>query len=213
MKLYDYWRSTAAYRVRIALMLKNIPFERIPVHLVKSGGEHLHDSYLSINPQGLLPALMLEDGEVLTQSVSIIEYLDALYPAPPLYPEAPIVAQKVRQITSLVTCDMHPLNNLRVLKQLRSQFSASDEAVQAWYHHWLHVGFTSLELMLDAQGPFALGDTLTAADVCIIPQVYNARRFEFDLSQFPRIVRTEQYCLTLPAFDAARPEAVRSGEE
>lgn len=213
MKLYDYWRSTAAYRVRIALALKGIAYERAPIHLVKSGGEHLQPGYLALNPQGLLPALQLEDGQVLTQSLAILEYLDTAFPEPILFPELPLLAQRVRQISTMIGCDLHPLNNLRVLNQLRTQFSAGDEDIQRWYHHWLREGFTALEPVLAAEGPFAIGEAVTAADLFIVPQVYNARRFNFDLTPFPRIMRIEEQCLALPAFAQATPEAVRGPEE
>jgi maleylacetoacetate isomerase len=213
LKLYDYWRSTAAYRVRIALSLKEIPYTRIPVHLVNFGGEHLLPAYLAVNPQGLVPALMLENGQVLTQSLAIIEYMDAVQPEPALYPSDPLLAQRVRQVTNTIGCDLHPLNNLRVLNQLREQFSAGDEDIHRWYHHWLRVGFTGLEPLLSEEGPFALGTQLTAADLCVVPQLYNARRFDFDLNEFPRLLEIEESCLALPAFGGATPDAVRTPEE
>lgn len=213
MKLYDYWRSTAAYRVRIALALKGLDYERVPIHLVKSGGEHLQPTYLALNPQGLLPALQLDDGQVLSQSLAILEYLDTVHSAPRLFPELPILAQRVRQISTMIGCDLHPLNNLRVLNQLRAQFSAGDEDIQRWYHHWLRVGFTALEPALAAEAPYAVGDAVTAADLFIVPQVYNARRFAFDLTPYPRIMRVEENCLALPAFAQSTPEAVRTADE
>ncbi len=202
MKLYDYYRSTASYRVRIALKLKQINYETIPIHLINNAGEQHHATYLEINPQGLVPALN-ENGHILTQSLAIIEYLDEINPTPPLLPNTPLGRSQVRSIAMTIACDMHPLNNLRVLQQLKQQFAATENQVLTWYHHWLKKGFDSVEQSLQKlprKKPVCYGHDATLADVCLIPQVYNANRFGFSMENYPLINEINEYCLKIPEF-------------
>jgi maleylpyruvate isomerase len=206
MKLYTLFRSSAAYRVRIALNLKRLRYESVPKALVK--GEHRLPDYLSVNPQGLIPALET-DGVVLSQSLAIIEYLNERHPEPPLLPETPLGRAHVRSIALAIACDIHPLNNLRVLNYLRSQFGQSEEGVNAWYRHWVTEGFRGLELQVarhSTNGNFCHGDAVSIADVCLVPQVFNARRFNVDLTSFPTITSISTHLESLPEFAAARPE-------
>lgn len=205
MKLYTYWRSSAAYRVRIALNLKGIAYESLPVDLVKS--LHQAADYLGVNPQGLVPAL--DTGEtVLAQSVAILEYLEEQYPRPPLLPAATIDRAVVRSMVQLIACDIHPLNNLRVLRYLKHELNQDQSAIDAWYSHWIAAGLRSLEALVKTHGAddYCFGETPTLADVCLIPQLYNAHRFECDLEPYPRLVTVENHLLTLPEFAAAVPE-------
>lgn len=206
MKLYGYWRSTAAYRVRIALHLKGIDFENISVHLVKDGGEQFKQDYVDLNPAKLVPTLV--DGDLtLNQSMAIVEYLDEQYPQAPLLPADAKLKAKVRAVAQDIGCDIHPLNNLRVLKYLKGTLEVSDEAKDQWYAHWILTGFAALEERLkDTAGKFCFGDSVTLADVCLIPQLYNARRFNVPLDDFPVICQIEANCLALEAFDRAVPE-------
>ena len=207
MKLYSYYRSSAAYRVRIALNLKQLPYETVGVHLLKNGGEQKQSAYRAKNPQKLVPAL--EDNEqVFTQSLAIIEYLDEAYPAQPLLPAAATERARVRAMAQLIACDIHPLNNLRVLGYLQNQLGADETAKTEWYRHWIQEGFAALETLLQSEqtGRFCHGDTPTLADCCLVPQVYNARRFQVDLSPYPTIVRIVAECGALPAFQTAAPE-------
>ena len=208
MKLYSYWRSSAAYRVRIALNLKGLDYEVMPVHLLKDGGEQLQAEYRSINPQGLIPALI--DGDVsLGQSLAIMDYLETKYPEPALYPEAPEERAFVQQLALVVACDIHPLNNLRVLKYIKRSLKLDDEVKNVWIHHWITNGFTALEKLLNDrnwQGPYCVDGQVTIADACLIPQIYNARRFEILMDDFPTLVRIEQACMELDAFRRAAPE-------
>lgn len=207
MKLYDYYRSTASYRVRIALNLKQISYEKIQIHLVNHGGEQHHPDYLKVNPQGLVPTLN-DNGNIISQSLAIIEYLDEINPTPPLLPKTPIERAHVRQLALLVACDIHPLNNLRVTNRLRSQFSADDEQVQSWYFHWLKLGFDAFEAQLHAfshKGPVCYGEEVSMADICLVPQVFNAHRFGFTMDDYPLINNINTHCLTLPAFIEAKP--------
>ena len=207
MRLYDYFRSSAAYRVRIALNLKGIrPDERTFVHL-RMGSQRGHD-YLALNPQGLVPALALDDGAVLTQSLAIVEYLDETHPEPPLLPADPVERARVRAIALSIACDIHPLNNLRVLNYLIGTLGISREQKDGWYRYWIDVGFEALEKSLArdrATGRFCHGDAPTLADVCLVPQLANARRFEIDLSPYPTLIRIESACQALPAFADAAP--------
>ena len=208
MKLYSYWRSSAAYRVRIALNLKGLDYEVAPVHLLKDGGEQHLAEYQSINPQGVVPALV--DGDVrIGQSLAIIDYLEDRYPEPALYPQSIETRAFARQFSLVVACDIHPLNNLRVLKYLKRALEQSDEARNDWYHHWVRRGFTTLEKLLDGrdwQGPYCLDGQVTIADACLVPQIYNARRFKIAMDDFPSLVKIEQACLELEAFRQAAPE-------
>lgn len=208
LKLYTYFRSSAAYRVRIALNLKNLPYEAIPVHLVKDGGQHLKEDYRRVNPAGAVPALA--DRELsLSQSLAIIEYLDEAYPYPPLLPADPAARARVRAIALDIACEIHPINNLRVLKYLTGQLGLSEEQKNAWYRHWVEVGLASVEARLAGHpltGKFCHGDHPTLADCCLVPQVFNARRFGCRLDHVPTVVRIDAECRTLPAFVAAAPE-------
>ena len=207
MRLYDYFRSSAAYRVRIALNLKGVaPDERTFVHL-RMGGQRAQD-YLALNPQGLVPALALDEGAVLTQSLAIVEYLDETHPEPPLLPADPIGRARVRAIALSIACDIHPLNNLRVLNYLIGTLGVAREQKDGWYRYWIDVGFEALEKALArdrATGRFCHGDAPTLADVCLVPQMANARRFDIDLSPYPTLMRIESACLALPAFADAAP--------
>lgn len=208
LTLYSYWRSSAAYRVRIGLNLKGLAYETHPVHLVRDGGEQHADDYSALNPQELVP--MLVDGERrITQSLAILEYLDETFPKPALLPADTRGRARVRALALLVACDIHPLNNLRVLQYLKRENELEQPAIDAWVLHWMREGFAAMEAMLaDAPGTgtFCHGETPTIADCCLVPQLYNARRFGLELSPYPTLVRIEANCLALPAFDAARPE-------
>lgn len=206
MKLYGYWRSSAAYRVRIALNLKGINYQSIPVHLVKDGGEQHKAEYAEMNPTELVPTLV--DGEVtLNQSLAIIDYLDAKYPEIPLYPSELEKKAQVQAAVLDVACEIHPVNNLRVQQYLSKQLGVSDEQKLAWSHHWMILGFSALEKKLaKTAGKFCFGDEVTMADITLVPQIYNARRFNVDLTGFPIICKIVDHCNTLPAFISALPE-------
>ncbi len=207
MKLYDYFRSSAAYRVRIALNLKDVTLaDRTFVHL-RMGNQRAQD-YLALNPQGLVPALELDDGRVLTQSLAIIEYLDETHPEPPLLPADAAGRARVRAIALGIACDIHPLNNLRVLNYLTGTLGATDAQQNGWYKYWIDVGFEALERQLerdDDTGTFCHGESPTLADVCLVPQLANARRFKVDVSPYPTLTRIEAACNALPAFAQAAP--------
>jgi maleylpyruvate isomerase len=211
VKLYSYFRSSAAYRVRIALNLKGLPYEMVPVHLTKDGGQQRAPAFRSVNPQMRVPALKLSSGEVLTQSLAIIEYLDEINPEKPLLPADALARAKVRSVAQLIACDIHPLNNLVALQYLKRTLKHEQPEIDAWYHHWVIEGFTALEAMI-TPGPYACGAHVTLADVCLVPQVYNARRLKVPLDNFPKIVGVETACLKLPAFDKARPESQPDAE-
>jgi maleylpyruvate isomerase len=205
MKLYTYFRSSAAYRVRIALNLKGMAVEMLPVHLVKDGGQQTKPDYLVKNPQGLVPALELDDGTVLTQSIAIIEYLEQIKPMPRLIPPDPIMAAKVRAVALAIACDTHPLNNLRVLNYLKGPLGHSQPEVDAWYRHWvLEGGLQAVERMITG-GPFCFGPVPTLADVVLVPQVFNARRFDVALDRLPKILTADAACAKLDAFVKAHP--------
>ena len=205
MILYDYFRSSAAYRVRIAFNLKGLDYEQRSVNLVNR--EQQSSAYQSLNPQQLVPTLTLADGTVLTQSLAICEYLDETHPKPPLLPTEATGRARVRALAQLVACDMHPLNNLRVLNYLTSTLGVNDQIRLAWYQHWISAGFTSLEGLLQnsATGRFCHGDTPTLADVCLVPQLFNARRFDCDLTRYPTLLRIAEACEALPEFARAHP--------
>lgn len=204
MKLYSYFRSSAAYRVRIALALKGLDADILPINLLK--GEQKSDDYLAINPQGLIPSLQVDDA-VLSQSLAIMEYLEEVDNTVPLLPSDPVARASVRAMAQLIACEVHPLNNLRVLQYLTGELGVDDATKMTWYAHWIHQGFISLEAMLKQHaGQFCYGDTPTMADCCLIPQVYNAKRFNVELSSYPTIMRIYEHCNSLPAFIQAKPE-------
>lgn len=206
MKLYGYFRSSAAYRVRIALNLKGIAVEHESKHLRK--GEHLKDDFAALNPQKLLPALKLDSGEILTQSLAILEYLEETHPNPPLLPKDPVGRARVRSLALIPACEIHPVQNLRVMNYVRQHYGQDEAGAFAWSRHWIEVGFEAYENSIagnPATGAFSHGDTPTIADLCLIPQVFNAGRFSVDMSRFPTIARINAACLKLPAFDLAQP--------
>lgn len=208
MELYTYFRSSAAYRVRIALNLKGLKADYHYVHLVKDGGQQHKPEYLALNPQGLVPALV-DHGQVLTQSLAIIEYLEETHPQPSLLPKDPLGRARVRALAQVVACDIHPLNNSRLLKYLERELHADETARNTWYRYWVVEGFTALEKLLAGNsrtGKFCHGDQPTLADICLVPQVFNAKRFEIDLAPFPTIRRIHDHCLMLKAFTDATPE-------
>ena len=205
MKLYSYFRSSAAYRTRIALNLKGLAYETVSIHLTKDGGRQHAPEFRAVNPQKRVPALALDSGEVLLQSLAIIEYLDEVHPDPPLLPNTPIERARVRAVAQIIACDIHPLNNTGPLNYLRHAIKADQAAVQEWYAHWIAAGFEAIEALIEP-GPYAFGGNVTLADVFIVPQVTNAHRFKVPLDRFPNIVAVDAALNKLPAFDAARPE-------
>lgn len=205
MKLYTYFRSSAAYRVRIALNLKGLPYEMTSIHLTKDGGQQRKPEFRAVNPQMRVPALELSSGEVLTQSLAIIAYLDEIYPEPPLLPADALERAKVRALAQVVACDIHPLNNLIALQYLKRVLKHEQAEIDAWYHHWVIDGFNAIEAMIQPGG-YACGAHVTLADVCLVPQVFNARRLKVPLDNFPKIVAVDAACMKLAAFDKARPE-------
>lgn len=208
MQLYSYYRSTAAYRVRIALNIKGLDYEVIPVNLLKDDGEQFSAAYKAINPQSRVPTL-IDGSHTLMQSPAILEYLEERYPERKLLPADPVVRAKLRAIANIIACDIHPLNNAGVLKYLKSDMKVTDEQKDAWYKHWVALGFTAIERMLQADpdvGRCVYGDEPTLADLVLIPQVYNAHRFHCSMDDYPTIARINEYCLSLPAFAEARPE-------
>lgn len=190
--------------MRIALNLKGVAVEHAPLHLLRGGGEHSSPAYLAKNPQGLVPALELDDGVVLTQSLAIIEYLEAIRPEPRLVPVDPILAARVRALALAIACDIHPLNNLRVQNYLRAELAQDQSGVDAWVRHWLLKGLAAIETLIEP-APYSLGPLPTLADVCLIPQVFNARRAGLALDRFPKILAVEAVCANLPAFQGAHP--------
>lgn len=207
-RLYTYWRSSSAYRVRIALNLKQLDHELVPVHLVKDGGEQNHEAYRRMNPQGLVPVLV-DGSRIIRQSIAIIEYLDELYPEPPLLPANIRSRSRVRSIAHTIACEIQPLNNLRVLMYLEKEAGLNKAARNEWYQTWLAEGFAAVEDLLEQSpttGEFCEGDTPTMADACLIPQVYNAIRYECDMSPYPLIAQINENCMALTAFQRAAPE-------
>lgn len=205
--LYDYWRSSASYRVRIALGLKHVAYERVAVDLTQ--GEHRSAAFLARNPQGLLPALDIGT-VVLTQSLAIIDYLDAIHKAPPMVPADPVARAAVLAQALVIAADLHPIDNLRVLNRLTSQFGADQAAREAWYVHWMVEGLAALEAMTaDVPGPFLGGDMPNLADVCLVPQLYNARRFSVSLDAFPRLLAADTAASNVAEIAAAYPDRVK----
>lgn len=205
MKLHDYFRSSAAYRVRIALNLKGVAVEQVSVHLLKDGGRQHSPDYRAKNPQGLVPALELDDGTILTQSLAIIDYLETVVPEPRLIPADPVLAAKARAVALAIACDIHPLNNLRVLNYLKGPLKHTEQEADDWYRHWIRDGgLDAIERLIEG-GRFCFGDSPTVADICLIPQVFNARRYKIDLSHLRKIEAVDRHCTALPAFQAAHP--------
>jgi len=205
VQLYTYFRSSAAYRVRIALNLKGLTPEMVSIHLQKEGGLNKKPEYRAVNPQMRVPALRLDSGDVLTQSLAIIEYLDEVVPEPPFLPHDPVARAKVRALAQLIACDIHPLNNTSPLRYLKYELGQDQAKIDRWYHHWILVGFEALEPMV-GPGPYAFGSAVTLADICLVPQVYNARRLKVPLDRFPKLVAIDAACMKLAAFERARPE-------
>ena len=205
MKLYSYFRSSAAYRVRIAFNLKGLSCDMVSIHLQKEGGLNKKPDFRAINPQMRVPALQLDSGEVLIQSLAIIEYIDETHPQPPLLPRDALQRAKVRAIAQIIACDIHPLNNVGPLRYLKNQMGQEQAKIDAWYHHWVLDGFDAIEAML-RPAPYAFGSEISLADVCLVPQVYNARRLKVPLERFPKIVAVDAACGKLSAFEQARPE-------
>jgi maleylpyruvate isomerase len=214
LKLFTYSRSSAAFRVRIALNIKALPFEAVPIHLLRGDGEQHSDSYAVRNPAQLVPTL--EDGEMtLGQSLAIIEYLEQMHPTPALLPQQAVARAKVRELALSIACDIHPLNNLRVLRYLNAPLGIDERRRDEWARHWIDLGFTAIEYQLakhDTAGNYCFGDTPTLADCCLIPQVFNARRVSLPLDGYPIINRVHQYCMKQPAFIDAAPGAQSDAE-
>lgn len=207
MKLYTYFRSSAAYRVRIALNMKGLAWEAVPVHLLRNGGEQLSQEYRQVHPGAMVPALD-DDGTILTQSLAIIEYLDEVHPQAALLPADPLGRARVRSLSQTVACDIHPLNNIRVLRYLTHTIGVDEDSRKTWYLHWLKEGFDALEAQLAGSsetGTFCHGETPTMADCCLVPQVFNARRFDLDMAAYPTITRIDEACMTLEPFADAQP--------
>jgi maleylacetoacetate isomerase len=205
MKLYGYFRSSAAFRVRIALNLKGITYDQASIHLRKS--EQRRPDYLALQPQGLVPVLETDDGDVLIQSLAIIEYLDETHPEPPLLPKDPLGRARVRALAQLIACEIHPLNNLRVLKYLVRELNVAEDAKNTWYRHWVRSGLESYEKELQRlpASAFSFGDTPSLADCCLVPQIFNGKRFDVDFSGLPRTMAAFDACMKLPAFQRAQP--------
>ena len=205
MKLYEYFRSSAAYRVRIALRLKNVEYAQIPVNLLQ--GEQRDREYAAINPQQLVPTLVLDDGATLTQSLAICEYLDEVYPEPRLLPDDPLERARVRSLACVVACDIHPIANLRVQHYVRDTLAGGETATAEWIRHWISQGFAAYEALLHASGgSFSWGERVTLADVFLVPQYYNAQRFGADTEPYPKLSAVAERCAQLPAFAAAHPD-------
>ncbi len=207
MKLYSYFRSSAAFRVRIALALKGLPYDYVPVHLLR--GDQKGADYAGVSPTGLVPTLVTDGGEALGQSLAIMEYLDEVHPQPPLLPAEPVGRARVRALAQTIACEIHPLNNLRVLKYLVRELKVEDAAKDQWYAHWVRVGLEAFEREL-ARLPastFCFGETPTLADCCLVPQIFNAQRFKVDLSGLPRTMAAFEACMALAAFQQAQPSA------
>jgi maleylacetoacetate isomerase len=208
MKLYTFFRSSASFRVRIALNLKGVSYEQATVHLRRGGGEQLQPAYKALNPQALVPALE-DHGRILTQSLAIIEYLEEKYPNGPLLPKDPADRALVRSMALVIACEVHPIQNLRVLNYVKSSYGQTEAQANQWAQHWINLGLTALEQMIVAQpnrGKFCFGNTPTMADICLVPQLGNARRYGCNLAQYPAILGIEENCMALSAFADAAPE-------
>jgi maleylpyruvate isomerase len=208
MKLYTFFRSSASYRVRIALNLKGLRYEQVPIHLRRGGGAQFEPAYKTINPQSLVPALE-DGGRILTQSLAIMEYLEEKHPQPPLLPADPADRALARSMALIIACEVHPIQNLRVLVHLKKNLGQSDDDLNRWAQHWIHLGLSALEKTVTAgatRGKFCCGDAPTFADICLVPQLANARRFGCELSGYPALLRIEAACNALPAFGDAAPE-------
>jgi len=210
IKLYDYFRSTTSYRIRIALNIKKLDYEKININLIKDGGEQYQENYKSINPQGLVPTLIDSENDIqVSQSIAILEYLEEAYPDYPILPKTLALRSQTRQISQIIACEIHPLNNLRVLQYLVKNLETSDDDKIIWYHHWLKSGFDAIETILNKKSSknYCIGDSVTMADICLIPQLYNASRFEFDITPYKRINQIAKHCQTITAFKDAEPIA------
>jgi maleylacetoacetate isomerase len=212
MKLYNYFRSSASFRVRIALELKDLDYEYIPVHLVK--GEHREADYVAVSPSSLVPTLETDAGDRLGQSMAIIEYLDEIHPQPPLVPREPLARARVRALAQLIACEIHPLNNLRVLKYLARDLKVTEETKNTWYLHWVQVGLQAFERELSLLPPstYSFGDTPTLADCCLVPQIFNAKRFNANFDGLPRTMAAFEACMALTAFQKAQPSSCPDNE-
>ncbi len=209
MQLYSYFRSSASYRVRIALALKGLSYQTIAIHLVK--GKHKEEPFISVNPQTRVPALKLDSDDVLIQSLAIIDYLDETHPQPPLLPSDPLMRARIRAVTHIIAMDVHPLGNTGPRNYLLKMLNLDLETVDAWTRHWIEDGFSAVEKLI-APAPYAFGAEPTVADICLVPQVFNARRYKVDMTKFPKIVAVEEACQKHPAFAAAAPAAQPDAE-
>ena len=212
MKLHNYFRSSASFRVRIALALKGLDYDYVPVHLVK--GEHKQEKYAAVSASGLVPTLEIDDGRLLSQSMAIIEYLDETHPQPPLLPADAVGRAQVRALAQLIACEIHPLNNLRVLKYLVNELKVDDEAKATWYRHWVRSGLELYEKELTRlpAGKYSFGETPTLADCCLVPQIFNGKRFNTDYSGLTRTMAAFEACMELPEFQRAQPTSCPDNE-
>ena len=212
MRLYNYFRSSASFRVRIALAIKGLPYDYAAVHLVK--GEHKADGYAAVSPANLVPTLELDDGTLLGQSMAIIEYLDETHPEPPLLPRDPLARAQVRALAQMIACEIHPLNNLRVLKYLVRDLKVDEEAKNTWYRHWVRSGLEAFERQLATlpASRYCFGDTPTLADCCLVPQIFNGQRFNVDFTGLDRTMAAFDACMALPAFQQAQPSRCPDNE-